>query len=585
VSRRAAEPAAPGGGEVEPAGALLGLLDELLDCSGELLSASSREALRDARERLSQQRLNLVVLGEFKRGKSSLVNALVGRELLPTGVVPLTSVVTTIGFAATDTLVVRFSDGREEPRPLSELSDYVTEARNPHNRRRVQSAHLTVFSELLRGGLRIVDTPGVGSVHSHNTAAARGFLPRVDAALCVLDVGQPLSEGERDLLLELAERIPRLFVVVNKADQLTAEELRQSVEFISGAVEQALSGSAAELFVVSARDGDGISGLRSRLRKLDDVEQRDVISRSAATLAAGGAAEAQGTAELEREALLLPGWELVRRTSDFRDRIAELRAANDDAGQLLDHATKRVAVELIEGPLSGHMRRRTPELLDALREHVASLGAIAPSELASDLDAYLDTVVRGEFDRLVAALTTAVDGELGRVQRRYATRIVEVLGAVTRVACDLFGQPGAAALPAAGLREPPRFTFKLEDPEHMLDTLVRVGQRRAPGRVGRYLVARAAEDRLGVLLDRHAGRLRSELVAGTTAALRDYQRELSAAVDNAIATIDDTVARASEEQQRGAGRVHARCTELALTSRRLGDLHDALLAVASVPSR
>jgi len=288
VSRHVAQFDRAGDDEAEPARDLLALIDELLEQSGELLSAGSREALRDARERLGQQRANLVVLGEFKRGKSSLINALIGRELLPTGVVPLTSVVTTIGFAATDTLTVSFNDGREEPRPLSELVDYVTEARNPHNRRGVRGAHVTVASDLLRSGLRIVDTPGVGSVHSHNTAAARGFLPRIDAALCVLDVGQPLSEAERDLLVELAQRVPRLFVVVNKADQLSADELRQSREFISGAVEQALSGTGAELFVASARDGQGIAALRGRLRKLGEAEQRGVIIRSAATLAAAG---------------------------------------------------------------------------------------------------------------------------------------------------------------------------------------------------------------------------------------------------------------------------------------------------------
>jgi GTPase Era involved in 16S rRNA processing len=580
VSHRAPSPAHPIGSGVDPTGKLVGRLDELLARAEAFLPVSSCEALRDARERLSQQRLNLVVVGEFKRGKSSLVNALLGRDLLPTGVVPLTSIVTTVAYAAADTLRVRFRDGSEDVRPIGELADYVTEASNPNNRRGVHSAQLAVDSDLLTGGLRIVDTPGVGSIHSHNTAVARGFLSHVDAALCVLDVGQPLSEAERDLLLELAQRIPRLFVVVNKADQLTEAELHEAVEFIAAAVEVAVSGTA-ELFVVSARDGRGIGALRVRLRTLADVEQRDVISRSAAALAGAAAAAAQRTVELERTALLLPATELADRARDFSARIVELRAASEEAGDLLEHASKRVAVEVIERPLNDHMRARTPELRAALREHVAQFDGIAPHALASDLDAYIDTQVRSEFDGLVATLTAAVEGEVGRIQRRYANRIVEVLDAVTRAAADVFGGPGVALLPPSGLREPPRFTFKLEDPEHMLDTIVRVGQRRVPGRVGRHLVARAGEERLATMLDRHAGRLRSELVTRTTSTLRDYQRDLAAAVDGAIATIDGAVARAREEQQRGGARVRQRSTELALTSERLRELHNAFTAVAS----
>ena len=70
----------------------------------------------------------------------------------------------------------------------------MTEARNPGNRLGVELARVELEHDLLRAGLELVDTPGIGSIHSHNTEVARGFLPRVDAALCVLDAGQPLSQ-------------------------------------------------------------------------------------------------------------------------------------------------------------------------------------------------------------------------------------------------------------------------------------------------------------------------------------------------------------------------------------------------------
>jgi ribosome biogenesis GTPase A len=160
---------------------MLSRLDELLALTDGPLPAGQERALRAARDRVAEDRFNLVVLGEFKRGKSTLINALLQRDLLPVGVVPLTSVVTVIGAprgsdAPGEHLVVRFADGRERERPLEELERYVTEARNPGNRLGVERAHIELDHELLRAGLELVDTPGIGSIHGHNTDVARGFL-------------------------------------------------------------------------------------------------------------------------------------------------------------------------------------------------------------------------------------------------------------------------------------------------------------------------------------------------------------------------------------------------------------------------
>ncbi len=234
-------------------------LDELLALTEGLLPAGQHRAVRAARDRVAEDRFNLVVLGEFKRGKSTLINALLQRDLLPVGVVPLTSVVTVIGGArdhaksSTERLVIRFADGREQERPLEELERYVTEARNPGNRLGVELAQLELDHELLRAGLELVDTPGIGSIHSHNTDVARGFLPQVDVALCVLDAGQPLSQSERELFVEATQLVPRLLMVVNKIDHLEEHDREVAVDSF-------------------ARHGE--ERARERLGRLADVERR-----------------------------------------------------------------------------------------------------------------------------------------------------------------------------------------------------------------------------------------------------------------------------------------------------------------------
>ncbi len=557
-----------------------GVIDELLSRTAGLLGEGARRPIVDAQDRLAAERFNLVVLGEFKRGKSSLINALLGRDVLPTGVVPLTSIVTALGGGGRDRLIVGFDDGREEEHPLSDLGDYVTEAGNPGNRRGVKAARVELDHELLRGGLEVVDTPGVGSIHSHNTLAARRFLPHVDAALCVLDAGQPLSEGERSLFAEAAQRVPRLLMVVNKVDQLSAGDRDAALRFIAGGVGDLFGDGSGELFAVSAREGDGIAPLLERLRRLARQERDDLLLKSVAGVARLTASQGAQAARFEAAAIRMPLDELDARVAAFEERIAELRAACAEAGDLLDRGVARALATLVDEPLIEYARREEGRLRVALDGHVEALGRRPPRELSGELERRITDAVRAEFERLVPAFETAIADELSSLEGRYAGRVERILIEVQEAAHDAVGVRAADVMPATGLRSPSRFSFKLVDVEHALDILVGFGRTAAPGAFGRRLVVRDAHQRLIDLTDRHAGRLRSELSARVSAAADDYRRELSASVRGAIDAIGASIDRAAEDRRRGEsharirierlGQVERRCEELA------GDLDLAL---------
>jgi hypothetical protein len=174
---------APNRGTSGARSALLAAIEKLLCLTTRPVPASARRDLLTARIRLDEEPFDLVGLGEFRRGKSTLINALLGRELLPTGVVRLTSVITAIGAGGRDRLVVDYSNGREHEYAVDELPEHVTEASNPGNRLGVELARLELDHELLRAGVELVDTPGIGSIHSRNTQVTRDLLPPVDAAL------------------------------------------------------------------------------------------------------------------------------------------------------------------------------------------------------------------------------------------------------------------------------------------------------------------------------------------------------------------------------------------------------------------
>jgi small GTP-binding protein len=205
------------------------------------------------------------VLGEFKRGKSTFINALLAADLLPTGVLPLTAVATEVAYGVQGATVLHLDGARHEI-PLGEIADYVTEARNPQNELQVDRVEVRMPAPLLEAGVVLVDTPGLGSVYQHNTEAGRAALLAADGAIVVLSADSPLSEQERELLNLLSERQARKFIVVNKADHVDASELEVVRRFVTEVVADELGrkgvrSSRAPLVVSAKTMREGVVSL------------------------------------------------------------------------------------------------------------------------------------------------------------------------------------------------------------------------------------------------------------------------------------------------------------------------------------
>ncbi len=115
--------------------------------------------------------------------------------------------------------------------PIERLGEFVTERGNPRNRKHVTSAEIEVPAPFLRRGVRFIDTPGITSIHEHNTATTLAFLPQVDAALFVTGADGPLSEYERAFLDAVRARVRKFFFVLNKIDQIPPPERDEAIGF------------------------------------------------------------------------------------------------------------------------------------------------------------------------------------------------------------------------------------------------------------------------------------------------------------------------------------------------------------------
>lgn len=211
---------------------------------------------------LAEDAFRLAVVGKYNRGKSSLMNAMLGQSWLPTGILPLTSVITTVRYGTKQRVSIR-TEGSSLPHeiPLGDLPQYVSEEGNPGNQKKIDVAEIFLPASLLRYGFLFIDTPGLGSGIAANTEATRKFLPELDAAIIVLSFESPLDQTDIDLLLNLSRLRRKLFVVVNKADLISSDERDRVISFLQKTLGEHL-GEAPPLFSLSARDG-----LKARLQK------------------------------------------------------------------------------------------------------------------------------------------------------------------------------------------------------------------------------------------------------------------------------------------------------------------------------
>lgn len=216
----------------------------------------SEHRWRDVLARLAEDRFNVVVAGRFNRGKSTLMNALLGMDRLPTGIVPLTSVITTVRYGTSERVLLDYEGGglRGEA-SLNELSEYVTEKGNPGNRKRIRSAEIQLPAEILRRGFFFVDTPGLGSAIFENTETTEQFIPDIDVLILVSGYESPLTEEEIRFLNRASSSVRAVFVVLNKQDTVPTESRDDVLAHAERVVSTVLGGKMPKPFSLSARDG------------------------------------------------------------------------------------------------------------------------------------------------------------------------------------------------------------------------------------------------------------------------------------------------------------------------------------------
>ncbi|MEJ5357891.1 MAG: dynamin family protein [Desulfobacterales bacterium] len=568
----------------EITGALGGILDEL---SSRAFNGNRR--LVELREKLEGQHFHLVVMGQFKRGKSTLINALLGAEILPTAIVPLTSIVTRIGYGETPAAAVHYLDGRREEIPLTEIHRYVTERANPKNGLQVKEVEVFFPSPLLRDGVRIIDTPGVGSVFDHNIEVAYNCLPNLDAGIFVVTADPPLSASEHRFLREVRGYVDQLFFVMNKADAVGEKDLAEAISFTASVLEEDLR-RTVKVWPVSARLAlearreknepkwrrSGLPAFEEHLRGyLHRGKGKTFLQSMTASLLRFVSDESMAW-KLEQQAAKLTLEELRSKIDRFEDSVRRIERERDEHRFILNGRIRKLH-ESLDADLAklaaAEIPRLQAELEGRFREKIRT--ARESRELESELEdtVYRDIVevfsgFREQAARRLAEALEAVYLDLAERTNRTIAAFVEL--AATLFAVDLKPFTSVEKLTGRG-----DFYFLLRDDPDAIG-LIRLGFRSAlPLFVTRGLILRRIKAMAREIFERHCGRVRYDLVRRIDETTRKFQKSLDEKADLTLATIREGLERAVALKDRSETEV----------SRTLSHLDERLSAIDRIRNR
>ena len=524
--------------------------------------------------KLRTNRFNLVVLGAFKRGKSTLINALLGEAVLPTAIVPLTSVVTILGYGEQLDIQVHFHNDQPRRITINELGDYITEKWNPKNQKGVREVEIAYPSEYLRDGVRIIDTPGVGSVYSHNTDVAYNYLPQVDAAIFVVTVDPPLSAAEQEFLKDIREYVHKLFFVLNKIDYVEAGEVQEALDFTTQVLQENLATDRVMIFPISAKwamegkiNGDPeyleqslLPLFESHLRDFLYQEKGRVLLISCLSGALKAITDSTLGLKVERQASGLPLKELEEKIVQFNLELQGLEKEREMSLLLLDGRVKGVIGEL-DADLEAFKIKTNVRLLREVKEAFQQKSRTV-GDLRGDMENFLFQALRDVFTTWRRQEIEKLSQKLGETHQEFAARINAILERITQLTARIFDFSLRGFAAEEAFMERSEFWFKFKEDPVGLEILQMTATSLLPRALTKGLMLKKLLENVTELVDKHCGRLRYDFNRRLQEIARDYRQTWLAKVDDTTQAIRQALERALGQKQSSAQATTVRVGDL-----------------------
>jgi len=535
-------------------------------------SPNVKAASSALREKLVANEFSLVVVGQFKRGKTTFINALLGRDLLPVAIIPLTSIITIIGYGEELRIKVFFNDGSGKEIKPEDLSLYVTEKHNPKNKRGVDRVEVSFPSPYLKNGVRIIDTPGVASVHEHNTRITYDYLPRADAAIFLMGVDPPLTKAELNFLRDLKKIVSRMFFVQNKIDSINAVDRRESLEFSKKIIMEDAGFGDIAIFPLSAKEaleakknGDkrkleesGLAEFERSLERFLLEEKGNVLVKSTIAKMDSLVNEELFIAGIERKSLQMPVSELEEKISAFRKFMIESEQEKKDSLRLFSEEIRELENGTLVEDLEKLKKEETARIVAWILEFSSAHKADGNAKFAELMNDLIAKQIMDLFAVWRVKEEKALNDELKVILGRFADRMDEVLGNITRFSAELFGIAGVSVRVKGIL--PPEIEFRvgISDERGMLGLTLDLAKKALPKVLAHKLIAREARKKAEEMLDGFCGKARYDFSRRLDQLVRNYRQDITGIVEeaqkNVLQALETALAAKSETVSLAAAR-------------------------------
>lgn len=412
------------------------------------------ENLNDLLKKHKQQNLYLAVVGQVKRGKSTLINAIIGEEILPFSIIPVTAIPTFLKYAESLMANIVFLDSKKQKFVASDaqqmrdfLSQYIVEEKNPENKLKVSYVEVFLPADVLKEGIVLIDTPGIGSTYLHNTETTLNFLPKCDAALFVTSVDPPVTEVEIDFLKRLSSHMKEIYFILNKIDYLSEKELAVSEKFFRDVLKK--NGFDTEIFLISAKmaftgkkEKDKEMVEKSRIEKIEKFitsviarNKKQMIEESLRNKLDNIVSDILTTMEIEIKSLNMPVKELEGKLNFLREQFAGFEREKNMILDSLEGDRNRLHQDLEE--YSEEIRKKSKAYFEAIiKENLAKsqdaleFYQMTKQAISSAIDVFF------EYENGVAVRT--FEKKIKEISDFYSDRINQMVKNIREVVASAF---------------------------------------------------------------------------------------------------------------------------------------------------
>ena len=446
-------------------------LEALESLCGDLSLEENRRELEKCRKKLLDHTFTVGVMGEFKRGKSTVINALLGKELMPADILPCSATMNRVTFGLNPRVELRMRDGSSQQIPAEALSDYVTKLTKEKESRASQVEEAVVYypCRFCQNGVDIVDTPGLNDDARMNQICET-IIPKLDVVIMVLTPDNPFSVSEADFVRSklVTGNVSRLIFVVNKIDQVrkasdrprVVEAIRQKIQASVLEKASAVYGQDSEQYQAAAQK---LGQIRiypmSALDALDGhlEDDPDLVAESGApefedalvqmlTRERGALAlavplnaidricpEVLQAVENRREAMELTTQEYAQRQSAALEEIRQLRQEKLDQVQQLDASSLKAKAKLTQMVADFYpvLQNRLAEVVDIASQNVDlhTLGSESGREAAAQ---QLQNAVIKRMEQEMALITEQVQLQMQQILGQEAQRLGQFISQVAQ---------------------------------------------------------------------------------------------------------------------------------------------------------